>query len=212
MPSEDAWLRLSSDLREADICEAVRTIASLLGRLVPGRSGKAFEIVKPTASEAAHGRSLSRTHGKAALPLHVETSHRPSPCRYVVLGCVDPGGAPNATTTLLNRQDLRFSNVESAELMGAPMLVRSGRRSFYSTILPRDGAYLRFDRGCMEAVCARGRRALEIVESHLGRLKPQEHGWRSGDIIIIDNWRALHGRGDTTASGSRRLVRAMADA
>jgi len=208
MPPDVAWLRLSAGLREADVREAVRAVSSLLGGGVPGRAGEILKTVKPTEPDAAHARSLSRRHGKSALPLHVETSHRPRPCRYVVLGCVKPGEA-STPTTLLDRKDLGFSASETAELMGAPMLVRSGRRSFYSTILPRDCAYLRYDRDCMEAVCDRGRRALDIVGNGLARRNPYGHEWSTGDILVVDNWQALHGRGDATASASRHLVRTM---
>ena len=57
---------------------------------------------------------------------------------------------------LLDWRTLGFSSEELDLLEGTPVLVRSGRRSFYSTILAPGGAFLRYDPGCLEAVDQRG--------------------------------------------------------
>jgi impB/mucB/samB family len=42
--------------------------------------------------------------------------------------------------------------------------VRSGRSSFYTTMLPSDRSFFRYDPGCLEAVDARGRAALRLMK------------------------------------------------
>jgi hypothetical protein len=165
----------------------------------------------PRARTEAHPRSQSAAHGLGPLPLHAELSHRPVPCRYVVLGCLDPGQPASATTTLEWRT-LGFSSDEMAQLKGAPLLVRNGRRSFYATALPSDGRFLRYDAECVEAVDARGRAVLEIIRARLSLVAPASHHLRRGDILVIDNWRTLHGREAVPEKSGRRLTRRLVDA
>src|SRR5690606_33726040 len=137
-----------------------------------------------TPHELAHQRSLSACNGLGALPLHVELSHRMRPCRFVVLGCLDPA-IPSVATTLLDRHTVEFSSNDLALLRSAAVLVRSGRRSFYSSILPPGEEFLRFDAGCMEAVDDRGRTAIRMLEERLTQSSPVKHHWRTGDILVI---------------------------
>jgi hypothetical protein len=112
---------------------------------------------------------------------------------------------------LLDRHTVHFSPNELALLRSAAVLVRSGRRSFYSSLLPAGEEYLRFDAGCMEAVDDRGRTAIRMLEDRLAQASLVEHHWRTGDILVIDNWRALHGRARTGVAVGRRLSRIMID-
>jgi hypothetical protein len=169
------------------------------------------EVVEPLAAEDAHPRSLSARYGMSALPFHIELSHRPRPCRYILLGCVDPG-SPAATTTLLDWRKLGFSQDELALLEETPILVRAGRRSFYSTILAPGGAFLRYDPGCLEALDNSGRRALQLIDDRVAAAPYDAHNWHQGDIIIIDNWRVLHGRGPSKPGSCRRLARILINA
>lgn len=115
-------------------------------------------------------------------------------------------------TLLLDWQTIDFSPGEFEMLEGAPILVRSGRSSFYTTILPSDRAILRYDPGCFEAVDARGRAALKLIGDRLAGAVAQSHEWRVGDMLIIDNWRVLHGRGPSNHGSDRRLARILINA
>jgi len=195
---------------ESAVRELVR-IGHSLGMRVAGRAGALEEVIEPQAPNDAHPRSLSAQFGLNALPLHVELSHRLRPCRYLLLGCLDPG-SPTTATMLRDWRTLGFSSDELHLLEGAPVLVRTGRRSFYSTLLPPDRAFLRYDPGCLEAVDERGRAALDLVQRRLRAGSPEIHQWRRGDILIIDNWRTLHGRAPSDQGSGRRLARILIDA
>lgn len=212
MLAERGWGRHSTEEASAGaVVDEIRRLGDLLGTRAVGRAGALEEVVQPQAPDAAHPRSLSARYGLDVLPLHAELSHRPRPCRYLLLGCVEPG-SPGAVTMLLDWRSLCFSPDELRLLEGAPILVRTGRRSFYSTILSPDRAFLRYDRGCLEAVDERGRAALGLVARRLAAASPESHGWRRGDVLIIDNWRVLHGRGSMDQGSGRRLARILIDA
>jgi hypothetical protein len=186
-------------------------IGNILGARVAGRAAALEEVIEPQAPGDAHPRSLSAQFGLGTLPFHVELSHRPRPCRYLLLGCLAPG-SPSAATTLLDWRTLGLSSDELYLLESAPILVRTGRRSFYSTLLPPDRAFLRYDPGCLEAVDERGRAVLDLVQRRLGAGVLGIHQWRRGDILIIDNWRVLHGRARSDQGSGRRLARILIDA
>lgn len=206
------WTRHVVGSTDADtILDEIRRIGDLLGMRAVGRAGALEEIVRPQTHDHAHPRSLSAQYGLNALPFHVELSHRPRPCRYLLLGCIDPG-LSSTVTMLLDWRTLVFSSEELRLLESAPILVRTGRRSFYSTVLSPDRAFLRYDPGCLEAVDERGRTALMLLEHRLALASPYTHEWRRGDILIIDNWRVLHGRGPSDHDASRRLARILIDA
>ena len=197
----------SSIIRELD------RIGDHLGTRVAGRAGCLEEVIQPRAIADAHPRSLSARYGLGTLPFHTELSHRTKPCRYLLLGCIDPG-SPTAATMLLDWWNLGFSQQELDLLEVTPVLVRTGRRSFYSTIVAPGGAFLRYDPGCIEALDARGRNALRLVEDRIAgaATEAEAHHWRQGDILIIDNWRVLHGRSPSDQGSGRRLARILIDA
>lgn len=210
--AERGWVRHVAGATEAEaIVSEIGRMGDLLGRRTRGRAGALEEVVRPQMADDAHPRSLSACYGLNALPFHAELSHRPRPCRYLLLGCIEPG-SPSAVTMLLDWRTLGFSPDELHLLEGAPILVRTGRRSFYSTILSPDRAFLRYDPGCLEAVDERGQAALRLVEDRLASGSPEVHNWHQGDILVIDNWRVLHGRGPAAQSSSRRLARILIDA
>jgi Taurine catabolism dioxygenase TauD, TfdA family len=208
----DGWCRFASGADcEADIVVATDRTAELLGRTTTGRAGAARETITPCIRANAHPRSQSARHGLNAIPLHVELSHRPVPCRYVVLGCINSGKSTSATTTL-DWRTLQFTSDEIALLKGAPLLVRNGRKSFYSTAIPSDERFLRFDCECLEAVDARGLAALDTIKARLSSVLPAAHQLQRGDVLVIDNWRMLHGREAVPALSGRILTRRLVNA
>lgn len=173
--------------------------ARRFGIVVPGRNGALIEPIVPRRTETAEVRSLSAAYGLNELPMHIDTAHYLRPARYLLLGCANAGQL-GAQTRLTPISSLKFSPRELSLLASAPVLVRTGRRSFYSTILDKGRPFLRYDPGCMEPLDARGEEALQIVRDAIVRTDVIKHEWRRGEILLIDNWKMLHGR--TTAAFS----------
>lgn len=210
--TKNGWAKhVTEGLHTDAVVRELDRFSSLLGKRIGGRAGALLEVIRPQAVEDAHPRSLSARYGLSALPFHIELSHRPRPCRYVLLGCIEPGPLASVTM-LLDWRTLDFAPEELQLLEDAPILVRAGRRSFYSTLLSSDRGFLRYDPGCLEAVDDRGWAALQLMERRLAGAVPEVHYWRRGDILIIDNWRVLHGRGPSEQGSGRRLARVLTDA
>lgn len=187
------------------LAELLLAFARRIGTVVAGRNGAIIEPIVPRLTDAAEERSLSAAFGLSELPMHIDTAHYLRPARYLLLGCADPGQS-GAQTRLAPISALKFSPGELSLLASAAVLVRTGRRSFYSTILDKGRSFFRYDPGCMEPLDARGEEALQIVSDAIERIEVIKHEWRQGEILLIDNWNMLHGR-TATAADSRLLFR-----
>lgn len=184
-------------------------LSKKLGVPVSGRKGNALERLRPVSHENAHPQSLSNKYGLGAFPLHSDTAHWPVPCRYIMLGCEEPGQV-SSPTILLDTNSLDLSEAETSCIKTASFFVKNGRKSFYSSIQSKDRPFFRFDPGCMYPVSVDGEKAVNAMlsERHAGMMT--EISWQKNRIAVIDNWRMLHGRDNKCPADPRRsLLRIM---
>jgi alpha-ketoglutarate-dependent taurine dioxygenase len=205
---KDGWLKSTMMETGDNLHAAMERIARSLGNPIPGRAGRMIEPMMPTMKTGANAKSLSVVHGLGSFPMHTDGAHLPQPPRFVVLVCATPGTAP-VPTTLLRFRDLRASEQERDLLEAAPFLVRNGRRCFYSTISSRSRPFIRFDEGCMVPQGTEAQASAKLIARRATEVGVTTVYWRSGDVLIIDNWNVLHGRGlaGTQASPDRKLFR-----
>lgn len=206
---EWGWASWDLDtLGESEFISVLLAAARSLGRPVPHRtSGSLCQKLQPTDKRAANPRSLSRQYSIGEFPLHVDMAHWITPCRYVLLGCVDPGAGRRATT-LLDVFRLNFPPAVMDLLYSAPFRVLNGRKSFFATIFSRDRAFIRFDPGCMAPISSEGSSAQEAILKNSSNV--ESIAWRAGRVLLIDNWRVLHGRsGSVCGDGERILLRVL---
>jgi hypothetical protein len=90
---------------ELDLCQQMLGLAARLGTPVALRSdGSLCDMLMPTVAHAAKPRSLSKIHSVGEFPLHIDTAHWLTPCRYIMLACVSPGSGSRPTLVLDTRQ------------------------------------------------------------------------------------------------------------
>lgn len=204
--SERGWAILDVGECDTDILSmTVREIASELGAIVGGRRGAEVERLESVTTDEARLPSLSATYGNAEFPLHMDMAHQAVPCRYLVLGCASAGQA-TAATRLLDAAELNFTTDEISSLKTGIFLVRNGGRSFFAPILRRDRKFFRWDPGCMTAKDELAHIALSIFERKLRLAKPIRHVWQSGSVLVLDNWRMLHGRESCDREDTHRTL------
>jgi hypothetical protein len=77
---------------------------------------------------------------------------------------------------------------------------------FYAPVLFGSGAYVRWDSACMSP----GNLAIDACHAWaecLESAQPIQLDWQSSTVLIIDNWRVLHGRtGGAMASDAERVI------
>ena len=170
--------------------------ASAFGIPRPTRpSGPLLDRLNPIEKSEAQPRTLSELYGRGAFPLHTDAAHHRAPPRLTVLRLAT--GTRKRRTLLLDWH--QAYDDELHDLMRAGIwLVRSGRHRFYRPALdlPAGSQYrLRFDDGCMTPVTPRAHTAVAHMAELGRRREVRQVIWTKGMIMVLDNWRILHGRG-----------------
>ncbi len=198
------WCEASS-IGSRDLGAQLLEIGRTLGTPVALRStiGIVQELIP--SKTARFTNSLSATYKDGELPMHTDTAHWLTPCRYLVMGCSKEGGK-RRDTLLLDMSAITMSEVERLLLMSEPFRVVNGRRSFYGTVLAPDRSFIRYDPGCMFPTSNRGKAAMSIFSTLRDNGPIESIGWREGKILVIDNWRVLHGRCVAEGHGVERRI------
>jgi hypothetical protein len=194
----------------ADLVTRPSDIFSPLGRPIPSRNGGLYHDLAPYTKAAAPRASTSASTGTDRQPMHTDAAFDPSPPRYIVFQCLDPGEASCPT-------QVWSLDVERLERDRPPILTRTdwvshggGLRPFYCSIMDvrHGGIRIRFDSLCMRHIRGRNRAANE-AEEVLGSYSAFfSFEWKRGSMLIVDNWRCLHARGKGGEQApSRRLRR-----
>ena len=182
------------------------SVATQLGFPVAARRRKSpLEVLTPVAREKAKPSSPSRMFGLGALPLHTDTAHWIEPCRYIVLGCVSPGLC-GRRTVLADSSLLNFSTGARRLLQDSQFRVVNGRKSFFAPVIGPNYTFFRFDKACMVPIDARSRAALEAMDRAISDLQFEQVDWIKGQVLVMDNWRILHGRTNPVGSGGGRVL------
>lgn len=189
--------------------EGFLKIAQELGRPIASRRGiDVVQTLQVSDEECAYANSLSSRYGAGKFPLHTDLAYWQVPARYVLLRAPDESSSTCPTLLLDFRAHLKGQPFESA--LGKTLyLVANGRKSFLTTIGGRvaSGAVLlRFDRDCLRPTNRQSMATLDELEASLAACKIIEMAWSAHKVLIIDNWRMLHGRGDARDSNDRKRV------
>jgi len=193
---------------DRDLREQLLTLAANLGTPTSSRSGgPVCDTLSPTRAEEAKPRSLSKIYDVGEFPLHTDMAHWVTPCRYVILACVSCGSA-NRPTLLIDTRRLSLTGRQTSLLHTTPLRVKNGRRSFFSTIFSKGRSFVRFDPGCMQPVTSDGEEALALLTRQNWPDFIETVKWEPHAVIVIDNWRMLHGRAHRHCAGrDRKLLR-----
>lgn len=183
-------------------------LASALGKAIPTRTGGPLvDVLNPRASSRCP--SQTATHGMGSFPLHVDGAHRLIPPRWLLLLGVEPSRRP---TLVVERSKLHLEREEIELLKRGTVLVKNGRRSFLTTLLDGGQRFLRFDPCCMQPASRSGKEAWRILSARLNGVRPIELVLRAGQLLLLDNWACVHGRGPGTDDHTRTLFRVTVEA
>jgi hypothetical protein len=208
---EVGWIVLD---RDPDT--SVLEVGAMLGAPVPSRrGGPLVDELRPTHSSNARHRSLSATHGLGAFPLHTDAAYMKVPPRFLLLAYQGESRSSRATV-VLDFMALPFSRDERTTLLDDVWRVDGGPTTrFLASVLSdritRRTKLVRFDEGCMAPASTAFLGSQRLVQRLLLDSKPQRIAWTPGRILVLDNWRVLHGRAPSTHddSGARVLERVL---
>jgi hypothetical protein len=190
-----------------DTREQMLSLARSLGRPTETDDGHLVKMLKPLDSTKARSNTLSSHHGLGAFPLHTDTAFWPEPCRYLVLRVL---GDKRRVTTVVTFDNFFKRAIPGADSLAdhSVWLLRTGRKKVFCSMhfSSRHGRGWRYDPVCMVPV---NQSANEISRemhclAHSGIGFPIN--WEHGTAVVIDNWMALHGRGDSPENEGARML------
>ena len=186
-------------------------ILAPLGRILPSRAtGAQHHDLAPYEKNIAPPYSMSATTGTAPQPMHTDGAYYHLPPHYIALQCVEIGEA--YCPTHLWVLDLARVLKEGPSILTRPDWVSrgGGRGPFYCSVLERQTGTvrIRFDPLCMRPGHAATDALDDVVKAVQSFSQQIEIEWENGLLLIIDNWRCLHARGEGAGRApSRRLRR-----
>lgn len=207
MLKKEGWIKKNIGISSK---EEIIQIGELLGKPIPSRvSGDLVDELRPTGIEEAKKNSLSSLYGKNRFPLHTDTAYKTIPIRYLILYAKNPGGGKRPTL-LVDGLKLIDSGMDKNLLLSAIFKIKNGKYSFLGKMFEIDKMEevyrIRLDQGCMIPATKESRMIFEQYVSVLDRQKKIEVKWESGDLLVLDNWRMLHGRGNSATEDDDRLL------
>lgn len=177
-----------------------------LGPIADGAEG-ITDSLRPTKSEMATSRSFSYHYGLGEFPLHTDTSFWIRPARYIVFYAETDS---DTCTTILNARSTQkvFSNY----LCDNPVFLSKteGGAIYESPWISRVDGYIKYDPCYMKPKNA----AASALVADLMNYRSHDifrKSWVKGQVLVVDNWRCLHGRDSHTSGSPRNLVRLYRD-
>lgn len=196
---------------------ATRAVASKFGHVIdiesilPGSGIPTVQRLTPRRQSNAPKTHYSGNFGFGAFPLHSDLAHWAWPPRYFVLRCIN--GAPDIATTILHIEAVSDAVGEAKVRRG---LTKPRRASSYGTasLLPvaihsKDTVGMRWDSLFLKPMNAAAEDIKEFMlreASHSSQVR-RVFLHRSGDTLIIDNWKVLHGRSSAPENADRIIER-----
>jgi alpha-ketoglutarate-dependent taurine dioxygenase len=181
--------------------------ASIVGR--PQQDPRDRVLVKdirPQPEMVANPNTLSSRYGMGAFPFHTEAAYISRPPKYLLLYCVNPGIGGRNTIVLDSAHLLR--QVANRRRLGT-WVVKAGRRPFLCYALqggPTDFG-IRYDRECVFPRGAIARSEERSIQEFVLGSTPTTIRWATRQLLILDNHRMLHGRGESTSDDRDRWLK-----
>lgn len=157
--------------------------------------------LRPTTEKEAKPRSLSARVGLGPQPLHTDGAHQEVPPDFLVF----VSERPSSTPTWLRH--VQGPHIPWHDLQNGMFLVGTGPSGFFAPALDGLGSWrrFRFDPGCMTPCDARARAAARFLSDATEAIR---FDWTTpGQVLVVDNRRTLHGRGQVVDDLDRELVR-----
>ena len=201
---ENGFINLMGPATDDDLIDLAKSI----GKICPHSNGDTIFKLKPVNGQNSLKGTFSSVYGKGKFPLHTDTAHWARPTRYILMFSEKISDCPTlvypfkAVYSMLSIEDKRDANQ-------AVFLIKTTSAQFYCSLLFRDFGleYIRFDPTCMVAVNLAARRIMKTLQTLMHTVTPEEIKWTGNNILIVDNWTTLHGRGNAAMADDRIIKR-----
>jgi L-asparagine oxygenase len=188
-------------------CQLTDFLALLGPIVVDPRSPELMRDIRPQSFDGANPNTLSSRYGTAGFPFHTDAAHWIEPPRFLILYCLQPGSGSRPTHL---QDSLKWDLSEEDTLATTREVWKSGHLNPHlCTIRFRDDDRyaLRFDEACMRPMTARAARLGTRLSNHIKKAAVVDVRWSAGMLLVVDNRRMLHARGNSLGPDPDRLIR-----
>lgn len=181
-------------------------LASSLGQPLTPWEGRLVQDLTPRAT--ATPNTYSGIYGLDRFPFHTDLAHWRLPPRYLLLRCVT--GYTDIPTLLLDGTTI-FDAVTLDILTRAIVKPRRPRDGGFTLLrlceATDDGYCFRWDDVFLKPASRIGDLAVQRIRDQLPKYQPLSIALaRTGDTLLIDNWRMLHARPPVSAEHADRKI------
>lgn len=152
--------------------------------------------IRPQPITSANRNTLSSRYGLGPFPFHTDGAHWWTPPRFLVLYCVSPGEG-HRPTHLADFARANLTPMEGRILCDDIWKVVGVRSPFLCSVgrASKGSIAIRYDAACMEPAGVAGESS-QVLADIIRRAARDEIRWSRGDLLVIDNSRMLHARGE----------------
>jgi alpha-ketoglutarate-dependent taurine dioxygenase len=175
--------------------EALLALAESIGKIIPHPDGNSLNLVKPKSYEKAIKGSFSNRYGYGDFPLHTDTAFWLQPARYIIMASLFESNVDTVVISLFQLLNMLSKNIKSLA-KSAIFIVKTTETSYYTHINLGDELSdgIRFDPCCMFPANENARLLKEKIIEVSKNIETVKIRWSGNNAVIIDNWKALHGR------------------
>lgn len=192
---------------------STKEIGILLGNIIdvekihPDNNIKNIQKLVPKESSEKIKNTYSSIFGYDQFPLHSDYAHWITPPRYLLLRCIV--GSTYVHTRLLHSSMILNSHGDLCR----KAIVSSRRKSIEQKIIPmpilfeRNGIHgFRWDSIFLEKINSSAKKLNEIMKDFNNNECVNFNLENLGDLLIVDNWKTLHGRSSVPKFASDRVI------
>ena len=192
--------------------DTLTTIANL-GTIssVEGAGGD-VQVLRPLNASESVKNVYSGNFGLGEFPLHTDLAHWHMPPRFLALRCVV--GTSDVATLIMDGNNLvgAIGDLRLRRTLSQARRPINGSRPVMPLLDKRDayGSCLRWDSLFLVPATEESARTFRAIGDYLANARPAHVTLLNlGDVLVLDNWRMLHGRSSVSIPAtSRRVERA----
>jgi len=155
-----------------------------------------------TTTCCAKRGTKSSLRGLGAFPPHTDEASRPIPPRYILLRSLS--GQTESATFFLRIQPNQIGERLISDLAGGLWAYRGSRVPHIGPVWVPDR--IKWDEDCMRPLDRIAKRAQCHFRTYVESAPTQRYLWSDrSSVLVIDNWKTLHGR-DPVPAGEHRIL------
>jgi alpha-ketoglutarate-dependent taurine dioxygenase len=184
-----------AEVDEIRSTEALLVLAKSIGKIIPHPDGSHLNVVKPKSFAKAINGSFSNKYGYGEFPFHTDTAFWLQPARYIVMASMLASDTDTVIIDLGQLVNMLSNNIQMLA-KSAIFSVKTTQVSYYTRAILgntlSDG--IRFDSCCMSPANESARCLQKNIIETSQKIEPVKIRWSGSNAVVIDNWKALHGR------------------